>query len=64
LVERDDVTLNLDYAQSGLGSEACGPGPLPRYLLQPEPTRFALRFRPFDVGGADALRKLSKQRLP
>jgi hypothetical protein len=33
LKRRDDIILNLDYAQSGLGNESCGPGVLPQYLL-------------------------------
>lgn len=47
LVPRPDTILNLDYAQSGLGSQSCGPGPLPQYLLQPVETRFCVRLTPF-----------------
>lgn len=38
------VWLNLDYAQQGLGSAACGPSLPERYRVAPEPTTFALRF--------------------
>ena len=32
----DRVHLHLDLAQHGIGTAACGPGPLPRYALLPE----------------------------
>ncbi len=47
LVPRPETILHLDYAQSGLGSQSCGPGPLPQYLLQPSETRFSVRLTPF-----------------
>ncbi|MFN8459908.1 MAG: glycoside hydrolase family 2 TIM barrel-domain containing protein [Anaerolineae bacterium] len=46
LKRRDDITLNLDYAQCGLGNESCGPGVLPQYLLTHSEYRFSLRLRP------------------
>jgi hypothetical protein len=62
LTRRDAVTVNLDYAQSGLGSASCGPGRLPKYQLKPEPVRYQIRLRPFseeDEAPAD----LSRQRV-
>jgi hypothetical protein len=47
LERREDITLNLDHAQSGLGSASCGPGTLPQYLIEPCETEFSLRLRPF-----------------
>jgi hypothetical protein len=47
LRRREDITLNLDDAQSGLGNASCGPGVLPHYLLEPREVRFSLRLRPF-----------------
>ena len=47
LKRRDEITLNLDYAQGGLGNGSCGPGVLPQYLLQPQEVRFSLWLRPF-----------------
>jgi len=44
LVRRDRVWLDLDLAQNGVGSAACGPGALPQYVLRPTATRFSLRF--------------------
>jgi beta-galactosidase/evolved beta-galactosidase subunit alpha len=46
LVQRDFVTLNLDYAQTGLGSNSCGPRARPQYELQPQAFRFALKLAP------------------
>jgi beta-galactosidase/beta-glucuronidase len=60
LERRDDITLNLDYAQSGLGSEACGPGTLEVYLLQPQEFRYTLRLRPIGPDDASPM-ALSKQ---
>jgi beta-galactosidase len=62
LERRDEVTLNLDYAQGGLGNGSCGPGVLPQYLLQPEEVSFTIRLRPFSVGTSSPV-ELSKQRL-
>ncbi|NSW90389.1 MAG: DUF4981 domain-containing protein [Firmicutes bacterium] len=49
LVKRNEVILNVDYAQGGLGSNSCGPGPLPKYQLQPVETTFTFRLRPFST---------------
>jgi len=42
LTARDSIFVNIDYAQHGLGSAACGPGPLPAYVLEARP--FTLAF--------------------
>ena len=47
LVRRDEVILNLDYRQCGLGGNSCGPMTRPEYLLQPGSYSFAFRLRPF-----------------
>ncbi|MCD6291316.1 MAG: hypothetical protein J7M34_12495, partial [Anaerolineae bacterium] len=47
LKRREEITLNLDYAQCGLGNGSCGPGVLPQYLLEPKEYRFQMRLRPF-----------------
>jgi beta-galactosidase/evolved beta-galactosidase subunit alpha len=52
LPRRDFITLNLDYAQNGLGSGSCGPGTLERYWLRPEEFTFRLRLRPFSLDAA------------
>ncbi len=50
LPHRDEITLNIDYAQCGLGNASCGPGVLPQYLLAPTPVNFGVRLEPL-VGG-------------
>ncbi len=62
LQRRDDITLNLDYAQSGLGSAACGPGRRPEYQLKPVETRYSVRLRPFSQA-TESPTALSKQRF-
>lgn len=46
LQRRDEITLNVDYAQGGLGNASCGPGVLPQYLLAPVPVSFGVRLEP------------------
>ncbi|MET9009757.1 glycoside hydrolase family 2 TIM barrel-domain containing protein [Streptomyces olivaceoviridis] len=40
------VWVNLDHGQHGIGSQSCGPGPLPRYHLRAEPAEFSFVFSP------------------
>lgn len=63
LERRDDITLNLDLAQSGLGSESCGPGVLPQYRLEAREYRYYLRLKPLS-GHTMSPAKLSKQTFP
>ncbi|MFE4667995.1 glycoside hydrolase family 2 TIM barrel-domain containing protein [Streptomyces sp. NPDC056716] len=46
LTPGETVWVNLDHGQSGIGSQSCGPGPLPPYLLRAEPAEFAFVFTP------------------
>ncbi len=47
LVRREQVILNLDHKQSGLGGHSCGPATLPQYRIQPNLFRFEFAIRPF-----------------
>lgn len=47
LIPRDEITLNRDHAQNGLGSASCGPRPWDQYLLKPEEFRFSILLRPY-----------------
>jgi hypothetical protein len=49
LVRRNEVILNLDYGQSGLGSASCGPGRLPKYRLLPNEANYRVRLMPFSA---------------
>ncbi|MGW4734486.1 glycoside hydrolase family 2 TIM barrel-domain containing protein [Streptomyces shenzhenensis] len=46
LAPGDTVWVNLDHGQHGIGSQSCGPGPLPRYHLRAEPAEFSFVFSP------------------
>lgn len=46
LKRREDITLNLDYAQCGLGGASCGPGTLDPYLLHPRDTMYGVWLSP------------------
>jgi beta-galactosidase/beta-glucuronidase len=46
LVPRDFLTLHLDIAHHGIGSNSCGPGPLPQYELIAGDHATSLRFLP------------------
>ncbi|MEU1304181.1 glycoside hydrolase family 2 TIM barrel-domain containing protein [Streptomyces shenzhenensis] len=46
LTPGDTVWVNLDHGQHGIGSQSCGPGPLPRYHLRAEPAEFSFVFSP------------------
>lgn len=50
LERRPEITLNLDLAQSGLGSNSCGPGVLPQHELTAKAYRYCLRLRPLGTG--------------
>ncbi|MEW2408946.1 glycoside hydrolase family 2 TIM barrel-domain containing protein [Streptomyces griseoviridis] len=46
LVPGDTVWVNLDHGQHGIGSQSCGPGPLPTYRLRAERATFSFVFSP------------------
>ena len=46
LVPRDEVCLNLDVGQCGLGGRSCGQRPLDNYLLKAKPETWTLRLSP------------------
>lgn len=44
-----EVTLNLDYAMRGLGSNSCGPPPEEPYELRPHEFVFTVHLKPFST---------------
>ncbi len=44
---RKDVTLCIDYGQTGLGNASCGPGPLTEYMLKPRVYSYGFSLRPY-----------------
>ena len=43
---REEITVNLDYRQNGIGTASCGPGVLPQYHLKAEKFAFTVKFKP------------------
>lgn len=46
LVKHDDVILNLDIGQMGLGGASCGPRPMTKYLLVAQPCEWSILIKP------------------
>jgi beta-galactosidase len=46
LLPRDELYVNIDVTQNGLGSASCGPGVLPRYELRAAPASWTVRLAP------------------
>lgn len=46
LVPRNRVFVNLDLAQTGIGTASCGPGVLPQYELHASPATWTVRLMP------------------
>jgi len=63
LQEADHVTLNVDLAQAGLGSEPCVHSVLPEYLLDERSYSYRYRMRAVDLA-QDDLETLLAYRLP
>ncbi|GIN85168.1 beta-galactosidase [Heyndrickxia sporothermodurans] len=60
LKKRDFITLNIDHKLNGLGSNSCGPGPLPEYQLKPADFHFEVTFLPY-FGGQEVGKYISKK---
>lgn len=60
LKKREFITLNLDYAQNGLGSNSCGQEQLPQYRLDAKDFKYSLLFVPFSKDQADEIYLNSK----
>ena len=59
----DAIYLNIDLAQTGLGSNSCGPLPLEKYKLYPEKREFSYTIKPYTNGSSNFMgsaRKLPK----
>ena len=52
----ETVWLTIDAAQSGLGSNSCGPEPLREYRLIPEPAGLSILLKPYGNSLHDAFR--------
>ena len=47
---RDEITLNLDYRQCGLGGQSCGPATMQKYRVEPVRTIHSVILRPLAAG--------------
>ena len=47
LVKRDEVCLNLDIRQLGLGGASCGPRPMDKYIFPIQKEEWTLRIEPY-----------------
>ena len=63
LVKRDFITLNLDYAQNGLGSNSCGQDQLPQYKLEAVEFEYSLLMIPFSRDRVSELSLNSKYNI-
>lgn len=55
LSKRDFITLNIDYKHYGLGSNSCGPLPLPQHRLETKEFQFNIRWKPYSGGDVDGI---------
>ena len=49
-IDRSEVVLNIDCKYRGIGNASCGPGPRPKYEIEPNTTH-KMRFRIESVTG-------------
>lgn len=61
LEQKEYITFNLDYRQSGLGTATCGPGCRPAYLLPAEETSFEFTISPVQPEKNTGRRKRRKR---
>ncbi len=61
LTRLDDIILNLDARQCGLGGASCGPGTREKYLVPPGTYQFTVRLRPFSA--SENLAELVKHQI-
>ncbi len=48
LVENEDLLVNIDYAQTGIGNNSCGAEPLEKYRLYPIDISMSVLFVPYN----------------
>jgi hypothetical protein len=51
-VHRNEVFLNLDLRQLGLGGASCGPAPMDKYRFAITEENWRVRFEPYDAKAA------------
>jgi beta-galactosidase/beta-glucuronidase len=62
LTSRPETIVHIDHRQHGLGSNSCGPVPLPQYTFDAIETQFTIRLRPLSLREQDPF-TLSRQQF-
>ena len=61
LVPMKETVFNVDYAQSGSGSNSCGPGLDPKYQLSEKEFSFTVRLKPVFANNVDPYAEMLKK---
>ena len=61
LVKRGETIVNIDYMNSGVGSNSCGPELLPQYRLSRRDISFKVRIKPIFKDDVDILDEVNTQ---
>lgn len=55
LIRNPQTIIHLDLRQNGLGSNSCGPRPLPQHTLEATTLRYTVRLKPFTGNATQAV---------
>ncbi len=61
LVKRAETIVNIDYMNSGVGSNSCGPELLPQYRLSQKDISFKVRIKPIFKEAVDISEEVNKE---
>ncbi|MBQ8402573.1 MAG: glycoside hydrolase family 2, partial [Clostridia bacterium] len=61
LVPNKETTVIIDYKQSGIGSNSCGPALLKHYHFNEKDFTFTMSMKPVFVAGADGYKEMRKK---
>jgi len=61
LKKRAETIVNIDYMQSGIGSNSCGPELLPQYRLSQKDIAFRVRLKPIFIDDTDLIEEANKE---
>jgi beta-galactosidase/beta-glucuronidase len=61
LIPRSETIWNIDWKQTGLGGNSCGPGTLPQYRIFPSPVTFQFCLSPIQPNQVETLPEKAKK---
>ena len=61
LIPMKETVLNIDYAQSGSGSNSCGPDLIPKYQLNEKEFSWTVRIKPVFANNVDPYEEMTKR---